>query len=162
MRHSNLVVRIGSDHPTIQKIQTWIILGEFYFIGNFWKTSLFPSLDLVYDYYGYPQLYDGSGDTDTSNYDQDEQEIYADPSETSSDYTDKFVIQRDSAEISNKHVTYVPNGAVISNVPTESSIYETAEDALIIDNPDYDDTEWLQQDNNMPNSVRLVTQLFCT
>ena len=126
----------------------WEFLSYMRFLG----TSLFPFLDSVYDYYAYPQQYD----TNTSDYGSDDydQEAYPVPSETSNDDTERLIIERNSAEIINAHVINESNGAVISHVPTESSIYDTGKDALIIDNPDYDDEQWIEQDNIPPNEVR--------
>jgi hypothetical protein len=70
-------------------------------------------------------------------------------------------VTRNAAETRKKHVKYVPNGAVISNVqPTQ----EIPQDALIIENTDYDDEEWLDQGVVPPNGVSLVIVLLflCT
>ena len=94
----------------------------------FSKTT-FPDSELVYDYYAYPQLYG-------RDYGQDDCANGADCMATKvhGDDTDEFIIPHNNAEIS-KHVTYVPNGAVISNVPTVSSVV----DALIVEAEETDD-----------------------
>ena len=100
----------------------------------------------MYDYYSYPQLY-GQADHVNAN--------DGDKAETTSDDIDEFVITRDNAETNNKRVTYVPNGAVISNIqPTQ----EISEDAITIENTDYedDDEEWAQQGASPHNGVRVV------
>merc|ERR1711892_224610 len=87
--------------------------------------------DLVYDYYSYPQLYGQDDHVDAND---------GDKAETTSDDIDEFVITRDNAETNNKRVTYVPNGAVISNVqPTQ----EIPEDAITIENTE--EEEWPEQ-----------------
>ena len=54
-------------------------------------------------------------------------------------------------------MTYVYNGAVISNVqPTQ----EIPQDALIIENTDYADEEWVDQGIIPPNGVSLVNTLL--
>ena len=100
----------------------------------------------MYDYYFYPQLY-GQADHVNAN--------DGDKAETTSDDIDEFVITRDNAETNNKRVTYVPNGAVISNIqPTQ----EISEDAITIENTDYkeDDEEWAQQGPSPQKGVREV------
>ena len=64
---------------------------------------------------------------------------------------------RNNAESRKKHVTYVHNGAVISNVqPTQ----EIPQDALILVNTDYDDEEWVDQGVVPPNGVSVVNALL--
>merc|ERR1711892_161889 len=92
--------------------------------------------DLVCDYYSYPQLYGQDDQADHMNAND------GDKAETTSDDIDEFVITRDNAETNNKRVTYVPNGAVISNVqPTQ----EIPADAITIENTDYEEEEWPEQ-----------------
>ena len=117
----------------------------------------------MYDYYEYPQLYE-------SNYGQDDHAnanaiVNADDGDktetTNSDDIEEFIVTRKKAETKKKHMTYVNNGAVISNVqPTQ----EIPQDALIIENTDYDDQEWVDQGVVPPNGVSLVIVLLfsCT
>ena len=111
----------------------------------------------MYDYYAYPQLYEsdyGQDDHENANANADD----GDKTETTnSDDIEEFIVTRKNGETSKKHVTYVHNGAVISNVqPTQ----EIPQDALIVENTDYDDEEWVGQGIVPSNGVSLVNALL--
>ena len=105
----------------------------------------FSMSDLVYDYYAYPQLY---------AHDKHAHANYGDNSETASDDIDEFVITRNNVETNTKHVTYVPNGAVISSVAPTMEIPEEDHTVEYIDDEDED---WLTQDIVPTNGVCMCT-----
>ena len=108
------------------------------------SNSLLPFQDLVYDYYAYPQLYAQDIDANAND---------GDKTITTSDDIDEFIITRNNVETNTKHVTYVPNGAVISNIkPTQ----EIPEDALEIENKDYEEEDWLKEEIAAPNGVKIT------
>ena len=110
-----------------------------------WTKIHFSLSDLVYDYYAYPQLYAPDNQAHAN---------YGDNSETASDDIDEFVITRNNVETNTKHVTYVPNGAVITNVaPT----MEIPEEDHTVENIDDDDEDWLTQDIVPTNGVCMYT-----
>ena len=111
------------------------------------------------DYYAYPQLYESEyGQDDHANANADANpnanENDGDKTETTnSDDIEEFIVTRNKAETRKKHVTYVHNGAVISNVkPTQ----EIPQDALIVENTDYVDEEWVDQGIAPPNGVSVL------
>ena len=106
----------------------------------------------MYDYYAYPQLYGGSDGI--SDYVEDDREIEDDPSETFNNM-DLFMVTRNSE----KHVTYVSNGAVISNVPTELFARDT--DVITSDTADYDDNQAVVEENNLQAGVSFHYRTVC-
>ena len=107
------------------------------------------------DYYVYPQLYESEyGQDDHANAAANANADDGDKTETTySDDIEEFIVTRKNAETRKKHVTYVHNGAVISNVkPTQ----EIPQDDLILENTDYDDEEWVEQGIVPPNRVIVV------
>jgi len=103
--------------------------------------------DLVYDYYAYPQLY--AQDNHATENDGDN-------TETAGSDIDEFVITRNNVETNTKHVTYVPNGAVISNIePT----MEIPEEHNTLEYSEYEDDDWMNQDIAPPNGSEFDSTL---